>query len=194
MKVVNAHRDSHGRVGSAFGGCLYVACVAGAFPTVQIILRVFLHIVVDAHVVWLPDFGVGCRIVVTLFVYLEVVVSTAHRLLVITAVRILYRRSAWSVRSLVVAAVQSVHNRLVRLALQALAQAWLLLGLVGNAHHLVVQVGLRSVVVGLLALIVVHRSLGLVDELRIASQLGVASVDAGVLSSARLVHAALRTG
>ena len=197
LKVINAHWDSHGSVGSAFGSGLLIPCVPSALPAVQVILRVLLHIVVDAHVVGLPYFGgpAGC-IVVTLFVYLEVVVSTTQRLLVVSSVRVLYRGAARSLRSLVVAAVQRIHYRLVRLALQTLTQARLLLGLVGNAHHLVVQIRLRGVVVGLLALVlvVVHRSLRLVDELRVASELVVSRVHHLVLASALLVHAPLRTG
>ena len=109
LKVINAHWDSHGRVGSAFGGCLLVPCVSGAFAAVQIIFRVLLHIVVDVHVL-LPDFGGSSScIVVTLFVYLIVVVSTTQRLLVVPTVRILDACAAWSLRSLVVAAVQRIH-------------------------------------------------------------------------------------
>lgn len=111
MKVINAHWDSHGSVGGAFGSCLLVACVSSAFTAVQIILRVLLHIVVDDHVVWLPDFSGSstCCIVVTLFVYLVVVVSTAQRLLVVSAITVLYGSAPWSLRSLVVAAVQRIH-------------------------------------------------------------------------------------
>lgn len=85
---------------------------------------------------------------------------------------------------------------MVGLTLKTLSQAWFLLGLVGDTYHLVVQVWLRGLVVGLLALVlrVMHRSLRLVDELRIATQLVASRAYCLVLLPALLVHAILRTG